>query len=359
MVRVPGMFRRFRRDDRQLVCQNGGRYGFWGLEGGREYRRLPDEAAGVDFSPDGRLLAILSRGAVVLRDVATGREIARLGLDTDFEGSGTAVFQPRGESLVSFGPEGLFRRPIQAGPGEGADAWKIGPPESLGGPIPGKWHLACWSADGRRLAAADHDHGRVVVLDVDRPSERSVRQHLPGVVTVALSHDGRWAAAGFERSESVQVWEVDAAGAPRVLPAETSSTTHHVAFSPDGRWLVVGGSAEYRFWDVKSWRVGTILRRQDSDEHAGTLAFSEGGRLMAVAISPRDVGLIDPATGRLQGLLAAPTRGSLISGLAFSPDGRLLAVAAGANGVQIWHLHLVRQGLCMMGLDEGVWADRP
>ena len=79
---------------------------------------------------------------------------------------------------------------------------------------------------------------------------------------------------------------------------------------------------------------------------------------MAVAISPRDVGLIDPATGRLLALLTAPTRG-LISGLDFSPDGLRLAVAAGTAGVQIWDLHLMRQDLATMGLDQGVWSDRP
>jgi eukaryotic-like serine/threonine-protein kinase len=359
LVRVPGMFRRFRRDGRQLVCQNGDRLGLWELGGDRECRVLPDAATRVDFSPDGRLLASLGRDAVVLWEVATGREVARLTAETAFDdGNGTVEFQPRGESLVSFGRGGLFRHPIRAILGGGPGAWQVGPPEALAGPTPGRWQWACWSGDGRRLAFADHPRGRVVVLGSDRPSERIVREDLPGVVTVALSPDGRWAAAGFEQGAAVRAWEVDAAEVPRLLPAETSSTTHHVAFSPDGAWLVVGGPSEYRFWEVGSWRVGPILRRQEVDEHAGTLAFSQDGRWLAVAISPRDVGLIDPATGRLRARLPAPDSG-LISGLAFRPDGRLLAVAAGAYGLQIWDLHLIRQGLAPMGLDRDVWPDQP
>ena len=273
LVRVAGMFRRFGRDGRELVCQNGGRLGLWELGGDRECRTLPDTAANVGFSSDGRFLAVLSRDAVV-RDAATGREVARLAVDADFDnGSGTAVFQPRGESLVIFSRSGLYRHHIRAGPGKGTDVWKIGPTESLVGPTPGRWHWACWSADGRRLAFADHEHSQVVVVDADRPSERKVRQDLPEVVTVALSPDGRWAAAGFDKGASVRVWEVDAAGASRVLPAETSSTTHHVAFSPDGRWLVVGGQAEYRFWEVGSWRADTILRRRISTSMRGRSPF--------------------------------------------------------------------------------------
>ena len=256
LVRVPGKFRRFRSDGRQLVCQNRGHLTVWELSGDREYRTLPDEATTVGFGPDGRLLAILSRDAIVLRDVVTGREVARLGIAQDFEnGSGTAAFQPRGEWLVSFGHGGLFRHRIRAVSPERPGAWRIGPPEALAGPVSGRWQWACWSSDGRRLAFAERDRGRVVVLGADRTSERIVRDDFFGVATLALSPDGRWAAAGFERSDSVRVWDVDAGGTVQLLPAESSSTTHHVAFSPDGRWLVVGGPAEYRFWEVGTWRL--------------------------------------------------------------------------------------------------------
>ena len=344
VVRIPGSFCRYARDGRRLAYRNGPRVGLWELEGGRELQRVPIPAGAVDFSPDGARLAIVGRGVVPLCDAATGRELARLEVGVDPDES-TAVFRPGDGALVTYAPGvGLLSWPLRGG------AWS-GPPAPLGGPTPGHWQWARWSADGRRLAAADHDHGRVVVLEPGGPSRPIVLKGVPGVLTVALSPDGRWAAAGAWRAGVIRVWEVDR-GRSRALPAGPSFA-YHVAFSPDGSWLVAGGADDYRWWHVGDWRPGPVLSRDHVDGHAGPLAFTPDGRLLAIARTPTDVQLVDPATRRPLATLSAPEP-ALIGGLCFSPDGARLAAAVGADGVQLWDLRALRRQLAERRLD---WED--
>jgi WD40 repeat protein len=54
----------------------------WDLAGGREKARfpVPADAVGSALSPDGRTLAVLGEGSIVLRDLAAGRDAGRLPL---------------------------------------------------------------------------------------------------------------------------------------------------------------------------------------------------------------------------------------------------------------------------------------
>lgn len=139
----------------------------------------------------------------------------------------------------------------------------------------------------------------------------------------------------------------------RVLPG----TRAEVAFSPDGRWLVTGTTAEYSFWDVAS--LGEVdppsapvrqLARDGSQPLAGRMAFSPDGEVLALARSAQQVQLVNPATGTELATLTAP-ESYLISWLCFSPDGTRLAVATESQVIQYWDLRLIRRQLAVMGLD--------
>ena len=106
------------------------------------------------------------------------------------------------------------------------------------------------------------------------------------MVRIALSPESRWAAAGHHQGQSpyvpavVTVWDV-ASGRSRTLPG--SLPGDDVAFSPDGRWLVVGGVGDYRFYRVGSWHPGAVLPRDAGDSTPGPLAFARDGSLLAIA----------------------------------------------------------------------------
>src|SRR5262249_55058213 len=132
-----------------------------------------------------------------------------------------------------------------------------------------------------------------VLANVEQPAEKRVvlKDH-PHLGSVALSPDGRWAATGTRNGDGTRVWEAATGRPVRDLQEQDAC----VAFSPDGRWLVTGNEKEYAFWDTTSWptQPDRKIPRVGTPGAPGPLAFSPDGRLLALARTAREVGLVDP-----------------------------------------------------------------
>jgi hypothetical protein len=217
----------------------------------------------------------------------------------------------------------------------------------------------CWDGAGRSFAAPDFAHQRIVV----RTGEGFGRELGPFALDrgsyVALSPDGRWLAAGPWRAEEAKVWNVNTGKIALRLSAEQSNVwCLEAAFSPDGRWLVTGGPTEFRFWRVGSWEPGPVVLRERRNEEGGApLAFSGGGRLLAVAHSRERVKLLRGDTGAEVATLASPEPLHVTS-LAFSPDGSWVVAGTAQYMVLVWDLRLIRRQLAAFGLDWKM-ADPP
>jgi hypothetical protein len=172
---------------------------------------------------------------------------------------------------------------------------------------------------------------------------------------VAISPDGRWLAASSGGSdipvteERTRVWDLQPGRAGRDLPIRGRS---HVIFSPDSRWLVVGGIQDYRFWRTGSWQPGLQIPRQSRGFSPGPAAFSRDGRMLAIARTPQLAQLLDPTDGKELATLEVPNPG-ILTGFAFSPDGSRLAAATEYGWVHLWDLGLIRRQLKVIGLDWG------
>jgi WD40 repeat protein len=127
-----------------------------------------------------------------------------------------------------------------------------------------------------------------------------------------------------------------------------------VAFSPDNRWLVIGGK-DYRFLEVGTWKPVRRLTRPPMERFPPAMAFSRDGSILALCHTWRTVRLVRPDTGEDLVTLEPPAPWN-ISSLSFNADASLLAVAGGLPEVHIWNLRLARAQLSRIGLD---WSLTP
>jgi WD40 repeat protein len=154
---------------------------------------------------------------------------------------------------------------------------------------------------------------------------------------IAWSPDGKWLAAGTEFSQPVQVWHVETGELYRELNGGVGISG--MAWSPDGSTLAVGYfDAAVILWDVAA---GAQLERLiDGDKippenEAQSLTWSPDGRLVAY-IQRHDGGwrVWDVQTGELVQRVSAHKGWGL--GLAWSPNRQLLASVGWDKSVRVW-----------------------
>jgi tetratricopeptide (TPR) repeat protein len=266
------------------------------------------------------------------------------------------LFHPTDGSLFTSGKLGVHRWPITADPDSG-HGLRIGPPRELG-PARDTWKLDL-SQDGRSLVVVDRGQGQALVLDPAGGEPVRLRPH-PQIARTAISPDGRWVATSTYagRQSTIKVWDASAGKVVRDLPGVNLNGDAWVAFSPDGRWFVLGTAREYRFYEVGSWQPGRTHPRERADQSAAPLAFAPDGKILAILQNPRLVQLIDVATGQELASLASPDP-RRIGHLAFSADGGRLAATCADGVLQVWDLRSLRRQLADVGLDWDLLPYRP
>jgi WD40 repeat protein/serine/threonine protein kinase len=208
----------------------------------------------------------------------------------------------------------------------------------------------CFSPDGQRLAIAEAE------------------QFKPGnlkVWDVSMSAEGRQAGSTEGRQ----------AGGREVLDLKGSAGgVASLCFSPDGKWLAVGGGEDTQGGEVQVWdvRTGELLRLlRGHSRRVELVAFAaDGKQLTSVSRGPllrvRKDGLLvrmvpgpvelkrwDAATGKE--VLSLQLANGYISALAFSPGdnpralGQLVATSLRDNAVTIWEAGTGRQVRVLQG----------
>ncbi|HJZ89641.1 MAG TPA: serine/threonine-protein kinase [Gemmataceae bacterium] len=351
LVTDAGFALRFRSDDGAIAFLDAGKVGVWEIRRGGcrllHATPAPDKHAelywptSIDFSPDGRLLAVAGGYGVRLWDVATGREVAALA-----SGQTDCVrYHPDGRGLFTLSNGTVQLLPI------GLDARggpQVGRPQSLA-KVDDPFRDSAMSGDGHWLAVADPAKSRALVVCFDQPDQPAATFAHAGIGGVALSRDGRWlATTSEEEGAAVRIW--DRAAGREVAGVPGGRGRVRPAFSPDGRSLVIGNGTEYRLLEVGTWRLVQTMARDQPGAESAAQALAADGSVLAVAATDQKVRLIEVSTGtHLANLPAVDSH--TIRALCFSADRSYLAVATNSPTVQLWDLGRLRRELAVRDLD--------
>jgi WD40 repeat protein len=199
------------------------------------------------------------------------------------------------------------------------------------------------SPDGRWVAAGNLD-GLIEIWETatgDKAADvqMSIRGWSMGVSRLTFSPDGLWLAAN-SIYHWVSVWAIPSR---REIVQIDDLEVQDMAFSPDGRKFVVGGCGEaiyhqgcvrgfVQVWDLEASpaRKGAWM---EPDKEVWAVDFSPDGRWVVAGSEDNTARVWEVDTG-LE--VARTTHGGTVHTVAFSPDGQWVVSGSGDGTVRVW-----------------------
>lgn len=253
----------------------------------------------VMFSPDGRTIVSSDDQDTQLWDIATGEFKARL---EDTTGTNNIIFNSDGTVLY-----GGNRSELRLwDPDNGKIKMRLGLPSASNRPLP------VFSPDGQTIATAGGNGYTVQLWNLQT-----------GQLKSALAGDPKY-VKGIMISN----------GVPKLVDYATRRVKS-IAFSPDGRTLVVSSGNEIVFWDPSTGERKAMLTENGDFYY---LLFSPDGRMLATR-SEFGIHLwnIDPTDIQKSELRHTITGyGWEVNSIAFSPDGKSVASGYERKNIKLW-----------------------
>ncbi|CAN5787410.1 hypothetical protein BH23PLA1_BH23PLA1_03500 [soil metagenome] len=309
----------------------------------------------LDLSDDGQRLAIGTQdGRVIVRDVATGRDVWQ----HQFPGPISALVSST-KALAIGSKQGLHLvRLDREGNGNGNGN---GPVFDL--PLLGSIGQVQFSADGRRLAACSTVAGTLKVWEIPDDAEPRI---LPldaseevEALSLAFAPGGDSLAVG-EGSGGLRTWQVPSGAARPAIPAHRGQLAH-LAVSDDGRYLLqVTRDGVAQVWNLEDGRGPRAV----SGRFRPSGAFLPKGAGLVLVDARGDLTVFDPS-GRTRRSITferpnAEGRNVPISSpfepLVIAPDGRWIASGSPRSPlVCLWNVETGQLvGEPIRGHDDGI-----
>jgi WD40 repeat protein len=268
------------------------------------FRRSDAQTSAAAFSPDGKRFVLAENDGVRIIDLATGKRLM-------------ALPNPSAVDRVEYSPDGKLLALINSGSPE-IRLWNLdnNTVKDLRGHKADAWAMR-FSPDSRRLVSSDIDgEVRLWSLNEDRSTILHA-QHDSIVDLFAFSPDGATLATASARNRDVRVWTLSSGHC-----LERTSEGVTLDFSPDARTLVsTTWDGTLRLW---SYATGAVTLLRGHSARVVEASFSPDGKLLASAGFDGTVRLWSLATGRGTTLL---DHLGVLYWVEFSPDGKLLATA--------------------------------
>ncbi|WP_162667389.1 sigma-70 family RNA polymerase sigma factor [Gemmata massiliana] len=286
----------------------------------------------VAWSPDGKWIAAgATDHAIYLWDAVTGKEAGRL------TGSGWypwgLSFSSDSNVLFSTGWDGVVRR------------WDVAAAKQLplpNGAVRGSDVVAA-SRDGSRVAFAT-ETDEIHIVDVETKKEvQRLKAADCGVSRMAFSPDGKYLAIGGSHLTQVNVvlWNLATGTVARRWDWEKGRDPHaaveDIQFSPDGSQIA---AVVFRQHAAHVLTVREGARQVLPHQYIYGLDFAPDGTMLATVGWDRVIRLWNPKTGQVARQVEVPSKDKhddvRMYAVRFSPDGRTLATAHMRAHVSLW-----------------------
>jgi WD40 repeat protein len=261
------------------LSESGTRVTLWDVAAGALRHTWPGGAASVLFSADGKRVALAGEGFVAVRDAGTGAEIMRAIPDSNPFG---LAFSTSGKELVVTGNNVLV--------------WAYA--VDSGAKLPGG-------------GGAD----------------------TTGTFGIALSPDGRWAAASAPAGHGLQVFDVHAWGPRTLVVLPEGSCKEHIgpSFPANGRFVFAhGGQRWVKGFETGTWKPYASYHAPEGREIASVAA--DLSRVVVTKGEGRGAAVVTVGNGaetKLERAFEAE------AGYSISADGLHVAGSAG-GAVRVW-----------------------
>jgi eukaryotic-like serine/threonine-protein kinase len=292
----------------------------------------------VQFSPDGKILAVGGTGDLTVRlwDVKSFNLAAALG------GSSADIlhllFSADGKTLAAGTRDGFVR------------VWDVDSRElreSYTGYQGLVWTVG-FAPDGKSIASAGQD-GALRFWDRATGQEIAKINCEFEISTLILAPDPSATIVFCGAGDSTRIYDLKKLDSPSVIARHVGSDINAVAMASDGASIAtVDGLGAISLWDVAT---GKPLKIFSSPEYAfSSVEFSPDGKLISVTGEIKNkesiVELRDAGAGQI--ITSLKGHGRYATSAAFSPDGKTLATGLGRQ-IKLWDVSAGQELLTMKG----------
>ncbi|NJN09560.1 MAG: hypothetical protein HC815_16875 [Richelia sp. RM1_1_1] len=291
----------------------------------REKNRLQghrDKIRGINFSPDGKIIASASAdNTVKLWNAKNGALLRSLIGHTNSVWS--VSFSPDGQIIASTASDGTIK------------LWNVN--GTLIKTLKGHNSIlldASFSFDGKILAVAAAN-GKVGLFDLDNGSLiKIIDGHTEPVWSVDLSPDNLLATASLDRT--VKLWNIFDNTLIKTFKGHTNKIAS-VNFSPDGKLLATASfDNTINLWNVSN---GTLIHTfTDHIAPVHSVTFSPNGRKIISSSEDGTIKLWNLNQTQIKPQTFKGHNGHVLN-VVFSPDGKTLASTSSDSTIRLWNIH--------------------
>ena len=246
----------------------------------------------------------------------------------------------RAVHALAFSPQAKLLAAGSFGAVQLLDAATRQPVRKLGG-IGGKVNALVFSADGAMLFAAAGDAGIQGIAYQWRVADGSlVRQfegHTDALYALALSPDGRTLATG-SYDQKIKLWNVADGSEVRLLKGHIGAV-YALSFRPDGKVLAsASGDRTIKLWDVATGKRLDTFSQPLKEQTA--VAFAPDGKTLAAGGMDNRVRVWSVSAQALEGsnplLRTRFAHEGAVLNLAYTADGQMIASTAADKSAKLW-----------------------